>query len=119
MKISGFRDLKVWQNGKTLVLTVYRQTGIFPKDEIYGLTSQMRRSSISIPSNIAEGYNRFYKKEYCRFLYIALGSCAELETQIEISRDLKFINDNDYNELLELVDCESRMLKNLITKLKQ
>ncbi len=78
MEVNGFRDLKVWQSGKELVLEVYKLTAAFPKEELYGITSQMRRASVSIPANIAEGFNRYYSKDYKRFLYFALGSCAEL-----------------------------------------
>ncbi len=119
MKIVGYRDLNVWQNGKKLVLMAYRQTTLFPKEELYGLTSQIRRSAVFIQSNIAEGYNRFYKKEYRRFLYIAIGSCAELETQLEIAYELNYMKENDYTNILERVDHESRMLNKLITKLNE
>lgn len=77
----------------------------------------MRRAAISVPSNIAEGFNRFYNKEYRQFLYIAIGSCAELETQIEIAFELKYLSEASKNELLETIDHESRMLRNLIKKL--
>lgn len=96
---------------------VYRTTKIFPKQESYGLTSQMQRASVSIPSNIAEGFNRFQNKEYKRFLYIALGSCGELETQIEIASELEYIDDKQKKELLDKIEHESRMLTNLIKKL--
>ncbi len=119
MSILSFRDLKVWQIGKTLAIIVYRKTDNFPIEERYELISQMRRSAISIPSNIAEGYNRSYIKEYQRFLHVALGSCAELETQLEISRDLNYVDESDYNEILEFIDHESRMFNKLITKLKE
>ncbi len=85
MKIRNFRDLDVWKIGKEIVLDVYRATAEFPRVEVYGLAAQMRRASVSIPSNVAEGFNRFHNKEYRQFLFIALGSCAELETQVEIS----------------------------------
>jgi four helix bundle protein len=100
-----------------LVKDVYETTEGFPKQEFYGLTNQMQRSCVSIPSNIAEGFNRFHNKEYKQFLYIALGSCAELETQIEIAAELKYIDEQRKNFLLEKVDHESRMLRNLIKKL--
>jgi len=88
-KIGNFRDLEVWKKGIEIVKDVYEITNNFPKQEFYGLASQMQRCSVSIPSNIAEGFNRFHNKEYRQFLYIALGSCAELETQIEIAVELK------------------------------
>jgi len=84
-KIKDFRDLNIWKKGTGIVKGAYLITKAFPKNEIYGLTAQIRRSAVSIPSNIAEGFARKHNKEYRHFLYIALGSCAELETQIEIS----------------------------------
>ena len=116
-KIRNFRDLDVWKKGIEIVKDVYGITSAFPGQELYGLTSQMRRSSISIPSNIAEGFNRFHNKEYKQFLYVALGSCAELETQIEIAVELKYTNEENKNLLLEKLDHESRMLSSLIKKL--
>lgn len=117
MKIKSFRDLNVWQLGKEINLLVYKATQNLPKEEMYGLTSQMRRAAVSIPSNIAEGFNRYHNKEYRQFLFVALGSCAELETQIEISNDLKFIDDIIKADLLEKLNHQSRMLRNLIKKL--
>ena len=116
-KIRNFRDLDVWKKGIEIVKDVYKTTEGFPKQEFYGLANQMQRSCISVPSNIAEGFNRFHNKEYKQFLYIALGSCAELETQIEIAVELKYIDEQRKNFLLEKVDHESRMLRNLIEKL--
>ena len=115
MKIRSFRDLHIWTLGKDIVKDTYRITDSFPNVEKFGLTSQMRRSAVSIPSNIAEGFNRHKNNEYRRFLYIALGSCAELETQIEISKDLNFL-DNPH-DLIEKIDHESRMIQVLIAKL--
>ena len=79
-KIKNFQDLRIWQIGIEVVKDIYVLTKKFPKEELYGLTSQMRRSAVSIPSNIAEGFRRYHNKEYKQFLYIVLGSCAELET---------------------------------------
>jgi len=118
MDIKDFRDLNVWKLGKKVVLEVKVISKRFPRHEIFGLTSQMRRSGVSIPSNVAEGYNRQYKKEYIRFLYFALGSCAELETQTEIAFELQYMNVNDKDNLLELIDHESRMLRRLIMSLE-
>ena len=114
--IKNFRDLDVWQLGRKIVLRVYEMTGAFPPAEQYGLTSQMRRAAVSIPSNIAEGFNRYNNKEYRQFLYVALGSCAELETQAELSRDLGYVDEVARDALLEQTDFESRMLRNLIKK---
>jgi four helix bundle protein len=116
-KIRNFRDLDIWKLGKKLVIDVYQATQSLPKDESYGLMPQMRRATVSIPSNIAEGFNRFHNNEYRQFLYIALGSCAELETQIEIAFELKYLQETAKNELLEILDHETRMLRNLIKKL--
>ena len=85
-KINSYRDLIVWEKAINLTVEIYKITENFPKEEIYGLTSQMRRSAVSIPSNIAEGRNRGTRKDFCNFLRIALGSCAELSTQIEIKK---------------------------------
>ena len=116
-KIRNFRDLEVWQLGKKIVVAVYQGTRNFPADERFGLTSQMRRASVSIPSNIAEGFNRFGNREYQQFLHIALGSCAELETQIELGCELGFMKAETAAELLEKLDFESRMLRNLVKRL--
>jgi four helix bundle protein len=87
------RDLDVWKNGIELVKKIYILTKDFPKEEIYTLTSQIRRSAISIPSNIVEGAARNSKKEFIQFLYIALGSAAELETQLNVAKELGYIKD--------------------------
>lgn len=116
-KIRNFRELDVWKLGKEIVLDVYRVTREFPKEELYGLVSQMHRAAVSIPSNVAEGFNRRHNREYCQLLYVDLGSCAELETQVEIAHDLKFLGANDRNSLLEKIDHESRMLRNLTKRL--
>jgi len=85
MKIKNYKELKIWQKGIEIAEKVYLITDDFPKSELYGLTSQMRKASVSISSNIAEGFVRQYSKEYKQFLYISLGSCAELETQLILS----------------------------------
>ena len=116
-KITNFRDLDVWQKGIDIVKDTYRTTRGFPRQEVFGLSSQMRRSAVSIPSNIAEGFNRFHNKEYAHFLYVALGSCAELETQIEIASELAHMSAETKSSLLEKLDHEMRMLRNLVKKL--
>ena len=90
MKTKSFKDLIVWQKSYKLVLEIYKMTKGFPKTETYGLSQQMRRAAISIPSNIAEGYGRKHKAEYNQFLSIAYGSLLELETQYLLSIDLKY-----------------------------
>ncbi len=117
MKIKSFRDLDVWKLGKKIVVNVYQVTKEFPKDELYGLVGQMRRAGLSIPSNVAEGFNRIHNREYRQFLYIALGSCGELETQIEIALELGYLSQVNHDELLEDMDHESKMLRNLIKRL--
>lgn len=117
-KIKNFRDLDVWKLGMEVVVDVYKHTRRFPKEELYGLVSQMRRAAISIPSNIAEGFNRFHNKEYRQFLYLALGSCAEVETQIEVSLALAYLELTERSNILEKLDHESRMLRNLVKKLQ-
>ena len=116
--IRSYRDLDVWMKSMKLVKKIYLMTKEFPKDEIYGLISQMRRSAVSIPSNIAEGKTRQYKNEYIQFLYIALSSCAELETQVIISRELGYITKEVEAEVLEELDHICRMTRNLIKSLR-
>lgn len=116
-KIRTYRDLDIWRRGVELVKRIYEVTEKFPKHEIYGLVSQMRRCVVSIPSNVAEGFRRYHNKEYKQFLYISLGSCAELETQITISKELKYIDESEENKCLELLDHICRMISNLIKKL--
>ena len=118
-KVKDFRDLTVWRLGKEIVVEAYKISKGFPKSEIYGLTNQMRRAAVSIPSNIAEGFNRQHNKEYRQFLYTALGSCAELETQLEVSCDLGFLTKEVESPLLEKIKQESRMLQNLIKKINE
>lgn len=116
-KIRSYRDLDIWNKGIGIVKGVYKSTERFPKQETYGLSSQMRRAAVSIPSNIAEGFRRYHNKEYKQFLYIALGSCAELETQITIAKELEYIALNEEAILLEQLDHLCRMTSNLIKKL--
>ena len=118
-KIENFRDLNIWQNGKEIVKAVYEITKRSPDYELYGLTAQMRRAAVSIPSNVAEGFYRYHDKEYIQFLRIALGSCGELETQIEIAFDLKYIDETERQKLVEMIISECKMLKSLLNKLEQ
>ncbi len=98
--MNSFRELKVWQKAMDLVTDIYAITTIFPQHEQFGITSQIRRSSISIPSNIAEGFGRNSNNEFVRFLRIAIGSLFELQTQLEISKNLKFISIEEFNKML-------------------
>lgn len=116
-KAMDFRELEVWKLGMGITDQIYSLTRNFPKDEVFGLSSQMRKAAVSIVSNISEGFNRGHNNEFRQFLYIALGSCAELETQVEVSRNQSFINDQTRDSMLEFIDHETRMLRNLIKKL--
>ncbi len=110
----NYHELKIWQESRILVKSVYTLTANFPKEEIYGLTSQIRRAAVSIPSNIAEGTGRSSDKEFQRFLDYAIGSLFELETQIILANDLDFINIEDF----ELIQNEIKSLIRMIVKFK-
>lgn len=116
-KIKSFKQLKIWQKGIEIVLAIYKITRRFPREEMYGLTSQMRMASLSVPSNIAEGFKQFHRKEYRQFLHIALGSLAELETQLIIAKELGFIRKEIMDEISEQLDHESKMIASLLKKL--
>jgi four helix bundle protein len=117
-KIKNFKQLLVWKKGIEIVKEIYFLTKNFPKEENFGLTSQMRRAAVSIPANIAEGFKRNHRKEFKQFLHIALGSAAELETLITISGELELTARLDTNNITEEILYESRMLSALINKLK-
>jgi len=117
-QIRSYRDLIVWQQSVELVTILYELTQKFPKEELYGLTSQLRRSAVSIPSNIAEGKSRKTKKDYIKFLNIAYSSGAELETQIEIAKRLPQTKDFDYRKISSLLFGVMKMLNTLIRKLQ-
>ena len=114
-KIKSHKDLKVWQESMTLVTQIYKISEDFPKHEIYGLTSQIRRAAVSIPSNIAEGAGRKGDNEFKRFLFIALGSLSEVETQLEISQRLNYID--TIEEINKRIYFIRNMLSNLIKSL--
>ena len=118
-QVHSYRDLVVWQKAMDLVIAVYRLTEIFPVNEQYGLTAQIKRAAISIPSNIAEGRRRGTRKDYRQFLIIAYGSGAELETQSEIAKRLRFINDDDYNRISALASEVMKMLNTMIARLSE
>jgi len=115
--LNSYKDLIVWQRSMELVTEIYSLTQKFPKEELYGITSQMKRCAISIPSNIAEGRRRNGKKEFRRFLIIAYGSGAELETQIEISKRLNFINLEKFEKSDKLLLETMKMLNKLLSTL--
>lgn len=116
MIMNTYKDLIVWQKSVDLVVEVYKITDQFPKEEMYGLISQMRRASVSIPSNIAEGKMRGYKKECKQFFLIAFASGAELETQVIIAKRLLKTASLDYSKVDLLIDEVMRMLNSLIAK---
>jgi four helix bundle protein len=117
-KIKTYRDLIVWQKSIKLVTEIYTITNKYPKNELFCLTNQIRRCAISIPSNIAEGYGRNSKQEYIRFLNISMGSLFELQTQLEISLNLNFLEKTDYIKIYDDTKEIERMLCSLLIKLK-
>lgn len=117
MKIRGYEDLKVWQKSMELVEMVYIFTERFPKKEQYRLVDQLCRAVVSIPSNIAEGSMRHTTKEYIRFVGIAQGSLAEVETQVMIAKKLNYIEENDYSRIMDVASEVGRMLNGLNSSL--
>jgi four helix bundle protein len=116
-KLKSYKDLEVWKVAMDLVTDIYRLTGSFPSYELYGLSSQMRRCAVSIPSNIAEGAGRRNTKEFIQFLYVSNGSLSELETQIEIAFRLKYLKEiENYMDRIKHIRI---MLLNLIQALKK
>ncbi|MFA7000144.1 MAG: four helix bundle protein [Candidatus Paceibacterota bacterium] len=116
--MKSYKDLIVWQKGIQLVVLIYQLLNKFPKEEVFGLSSQIKRSAVSIPSNIAEGKMRGSNNEFRRFLLIAYGSGAELETQIEISKKLEKTKNLNYREIDELLLEIMKMLNKLINDLE-
>lgn len=116
--LKNYKELTVWQKAYYLCLDIYKITKSFPMEEKYGLTSQVRRAAVSVPSNIAEGYGRKSTKEYLQLLYVAYGSICELETQILLSGDLKYIETRDLERLQQETGEVERMLKALIKSLE-
>ena len=114
---TGHEKLEVWQKSMDLAVETYRITGAFPKEEMYSLTSQIRRCAISIPSNIAEGSARGSQKEFIRFLYISLGSAAELSTQLNLAQRIGYVKTPD--SLLDKLESIQKMLNALISSLKR
>ena len=115
--IHSYKDLIVWQRAIELVVAVYDLSDKFPKEEVFGLTSQMRRAAVSIPSNIAEGRFRGTRKDFLNFIRIAYGSGAELETQVEIARRLSKIANLDYTKVNELLTEVMKMLNTMLRNL--
>ncbi|MDO8582237.1 MAG: four helix bundle protein [bacterium] len=119
MKVESYENLIVWQKSMDLVIEVYRFTEKFPREEVYGLTSQMRRAAVSIPSNIAEGSRRSSRKDFRNFILMAYGSGAELETQIKIVERLSFVGQNDCTLTHQLLGEVMRMLNRLSAELHE
>ncbi|WP_298221795.1 four helix bundle protein [Flavobacterium sp.] len=117
--MSNYRNLLVWQKAMSLTTIIYQSTNQFPKEEIFGLTSQIRRASISIPSNIAEGYGRDSNKEYLRFLNFSISSLFELQTQLEIAKNITYLKETEFNNLYEDSRELERMLVSFINKIKE
>ena len=108
------KDLKVWKDSIDFVTSLYKVTDSFPKSELYGLASQLRRAAVSIPSNIAERASRNHKKEFIQYLYISLASASEVDTQLVISNNLNFINEKELSILSNKLNEISKMLQGLI-----
>ena len=117
--MKSYRDLVVWQKSMRLVTQIYLITKELPKEELYGLTSQIRRSAVSLPCNMAEGYGRNSTNDYIRFLQIACGSLYEVQTQLEICYNLEYISKEIFNEIYEKSREIERMLNSLIRKIKK
>ena len=119
MKIRSFTDLLAWQESHKLVVDIYRATKLFPKEETYSLTDQMRRAAVSITSNIAEGFGRHSYKEKIQFYYLAQGSLTELKNQLLLSRDLAYLTKEDLSSLALQANLAHRLLQGLISKSKE
>lgn len=116
--MKDFRKLEVWQKAHHLTLDVYRQTVSFPKEEVYGLTNQIRRAAVSIPANIAEGCGRDGEPELARFLQIAMGSTSELSYELELARDLGYLTPAHYQPLADALQEIGKMLNVLIQRVR-
>jgi four helix bundle protein len=117
-RIQSHRDLIAWQLAYSLGLTIYRASKHFPKDELYGLTSQIRRAVVSIASNIAEGYGRNSKQDYVRFLNMARGSLYEVDTQLSFAKDFQYMDHSTFEGIQGQLDEAGRVLTGLIRSLK-
>jgi four helix bundle protein len=117
-EIKGFRTLNAWKKAYELTLEIYRLSKKFPKQETYALTSQLQRAVVSVPANIAEGYERKHRKEYIQFLYIAKGSLGEVETYLVLSKDLGYLTESDYAALSCIREETARIIKGLIRALE-
>jgi four helix bundle protein len=116
-EIKNYKDLKVWQQGRLLVKRIYDISRSFPDDERYGLTNQIRRAAVSIPSNLAEGHSRNSTKDYVRFISIAIGSLAEVETQLLLACDLSYCTESELQPLFKQIHELQKILHGLRRKL--
>ena len=119
MPASSFRDLRVWRDAMNLTTNVYRLTSRFPKHELYGLSQQIRRAAVSVPSNIAEGKGRYSDRDFVRFLLVARGSLLELETQLIIAQQLRYLSQEDADWLLGMAEGVGRALSGLINSMSE
>ncbi|MFO7807029.1 MAG: four helix bundle protein [Candidatus Moraniibacteriota bacterium] len=117
-KIKSFTDLKVWQEGHNLVLMIYKTTNNFPQKEVYSLVDQMRRASVSITSNIAEGFGRQGYKDKLRFYYNSQGSLTELKNQLLVAKDVGYIKKKDFDELADQINLVHKILQGFMKKTK-
>jgi four helix bundle protein len=116
--VQNFRDLKVWTKAHALALVAYQVTQAFPAPERYGLTSQMRRAAVSVPTNIAEGCGRASDADFACFLHVAMGSASELEYLILLARDLRLLTDETHGKITDSIEEVKRMLSSLIARVK-
>src|SRR3990167_5993444 len=115
-KTRSFKDLIVWQKAHLLVISVYKITKEFPREEIFGLTNQIRRASVSVTSNISEGFNRSFKKEKLQFYYIALGSLAETSNQLLVARDVGYLKTDVFDRIESQIVIVQKLLNGLIRR---
>lgn len=119
MSIQSYKDLDIWKRSCAVVTDIYRVTEPFPKREMFGITNQLRRAAVSVPSNIAEGAARLYTREYIRFLSNALGSIAEIETQFKVAVDLGYTNQQRVASITQELDEIGKMTRRLIQRLEE
>ena len=118
-RIKSFEDLEVWQMGKEITLQIYKLTQNFPKDEIFGMTSQIRRAASSVPANIAEGFGRYHYLDKAKFYLNARGSLYELKSHLLISKELGFVKEGDYDAILRTIEELAVAINNLINKTRK
>lgn len=116
--MQNYKELQVWKKSHEITLEIYKITKVFPKEELFGLVSQLRRSSVSVPTNIAEGSGRFTQKDFASFLQISLGSCQEVEYLILLSKEINYIKETDFNQLEKSIGEIKAMLISLIKKVR-